>query len=99
VTLTVADIDRWSAEQVREVFHAGTARGQATLEASRQLSALDVFDSWEGATAEARKRTNASIRQDLDSHGNESLTVAQAAASAPDGIEHVQAELRTLRCT
>ena len=97
MTLTVADIDRWSAEQVREVFHAGTARGQATLEASRQLGALTVFDSWEGATAEARKRTNASIRQDLDSHGNESLTVAQAAGSAADGIEHVQAELRTLR--
>ena len=54
MTLTVADIDRWSAEAVREVFHAGTARGQATLEASRQLSALSVFDSWEGATAEAR---------------------------------------------
>ena len=46
MTLTVADIDRWSAEAVREVFHAGTARGQATLEASRQLSTLSVFDSW-----------------------------------------------------
>jgi hypothetical protein len=32
VTLTVADIDHWSAEAVREVFHAGTARGRATLE-------------------------------------------------------------------
>jgi hypothetical protein len=82
VTLTVSDIDRWSAEQVREVFHAGTARGQATLEASRQLSALAVFDSWEGATAEARKHINASIRQDLDSHGNESLTVAQNMVNA-----------------
>jgi hypothetical protein len=77
--------------------HAGTARGQATLEASRQLSTLSVFDSWEGATAAARKHTNASIRQDLDDHGNESLMVAQAAGSAVDGIEHVQSELRTLR--
>jgi hypothetical protein len=97
VTLTVADIDRWSAEAVREVFHAGTARGQATLEASRQLSTLSVFDSWEGATAEARKHTNASIRQDLDSHGNESLAVAQAAGGAADGIERVQSALRLLR--
>jgi hypothetical protein len=97
VTLTVADIDRWSAEAVREVFHAGTARGHATLEASRQLSTLSVFDSWEGATAEARKHTNASIRQDLNDHGNESLMVAQAAESAVDGIERVQSELRTLR--
>jgi hypothetical protein len=97
VTLTVADIDRWSAEAVREVFHAANARGQATLEASRQLSSLAVFDTWEGATAEARKHTNASIRQDLDAHGNESLAVARAAGKAADDIEHVQSELRTLR--
>ena len=97
VTLTVADIDRWSAESVREVFHAAGARGNATLEASRQLSTLAVFDTWEGATAEARKHSNASIRQDLDAHGNESFAVAQAAGKAADDIEHVQSELRTLR--
>jgi len=82
---------------VREVFHAATARGNATLEASRQLSTLAVFDTWEGLTAEARKHTNASIRQDLDDHGNESLAVARAAGKAADDIEHVQSELRTLR--
>jgi Alpha/beta hydrolase len=97
VTLTVADIDRWSAEAVREVFGAANARGQATLDASRQLSGLSVFDTWEGATAEARKHTNASIRQDLDAHGYEALAVARAADQAADGIEHVQSELRTLR--
>ncbi|MFZ3345444.1 alpha/beta hydrolase [Mycobacterium sp.] len=97
MTLTVADIDRWSAESVREVFHATNARGQATLEASRQLSTLAVFDTWEGATAEARKHANASIRQDLDAHGNESLAVAQAAGKAADDIERVQSDLRTLR--
>ena len=82
---------------MREVFHAAQQRGQATLEASRQLSTLAVFDTWEGATAEARQHTNASIRQDLDAHGNESLAVAQAANKAAGDIEHVQSELRTLR--
>jgi chaperonin cofactor prefoldin len=97
VTLTVADIDRWSPGAVREVFQAASARGRATLEASRQLSTLAVFDGWEGVTAEARKHANASIRQDLDAHGNEALVVARAADQAADGIEHVQSELRTLR--
>jgi hypothetical protein len=97
VTLTVADIDRWNAGAVREVFQAANARGQATLEASRQLSTLSVFDTWEGATAEARKHVNAGIRQDLDVHGNEALAVARAADQAADGIEHVQSDLRTLR--
>ncbi len=95
--LPVADIDRWNAEAVREVFHAAGARGQATLEASHQLSSLTVFDTWEGATAEARKHSNAAIRQDLDAHGNESLAVARAAGKAADAIEHVQSELRLLR--
>ena len=97
MAVTVADIDRWSAESVREVFHAAGARGRATLEASRQLSSLSVFDTWEGATAEARKHANATIRQDLDAHGNESIAVALAAGKAANDIEHVQSELRTLR--
>ncbi len=95
--LTVSDIDRWNAASVREVFHAANARGEATLEASRQLSSLAVFDSWEGAAAKARQHTNASIRQDLDAHGHESLAVATAAGKAADDIERVQSELRTLR--
>ena len=97
MVLTVADIERWSAGTVRDVFNAATARGNATLEASRQLSTLSVFDTWEGQTAEARQHTNASIRQDLDAHGNESLAVARAAGKAADDIEHVQSELQTLR--
>jgi hypothetical protein len=97
VTLPVADIDRWSAEAVREVFHAAGLRAQASLEASRQLSSLTVFDTWQGATAEARRHANAAIRQDLDAHGNESLAVARAAGKAADAIEHVQSELRVLR--
>jgi hypothetical protein len=97
VVLTVADIERWNAGAVRAVFQAANARGQATLEASQQLSTLSVFDTWEGATAEARKHVNATIRQDLDAHGNEALAVARAADQAADGIEHVQSELRKLR--
>lgn len=97
MALSVADIDRWSADAVREVFHAAGARGQATLEVSRQLGSLAVFDGWEGAAAEAAKHQNALIRQDLDAHGNEALAVARAADRAADGIEHVQSELRQLR--
>ena len=82
---------------MREVFHAAGARAQATLEASRQLSSLTVFDTWEGATAEARRHANAAIRRDLDAHGNESLAVARAAGKAADAIEHVQSQLRLLR--
>jgi Alpha/beta hydrolase len=95
--LTVADIDRWNAEAVREVFHAAVARGQATLEAAQQLDSLAVFDTWQGATAQARRHAGASLRLDLDAHGNESLAVARAAVRAADDIAHVQSALNTLR--
>lgn len=97
MALTVADIDRWNADAVREVFHAAVARGEATLEAARQLNSLAVFDTWQGATAQARRHANASIRLDLDAHGNESLAVARAAGKAADDIAHVQSALRALR--
>jgi hypothetical protein len=97
VALTVADIDRWRAEAVREVFHAAGARGHATLEAARELASLAVFDTWQGATAQARRHNSASIRSDLDAHGNESLAVARAAGRAADDIVHLQSELRALR--
>ncbi|BBU21647.1 hypothetical protein MYXE_14360 [Mycobacterium xenopi] len=79
------------------MFHVATARGQATLDVSRQLGSLAVFDTWEGQTAEARKHQNAQIRKDLDAHGNEALAVGRAANQAADGIENVQAKLRQLR--
>ncbi len=97
MTLTVADIDRWSAQSVREVFHAAAERGQATLEAARQLGSLAVFDACRGATGQARRHSIASIRLDLDAHGSESLAVAQAAGRAADDIAHVQSELSALR--
>jgi Alpha/beta hydrolase len=97
VTLTVADIDRWRAEAVREVFHAAGARGHATLDAARELASLAVFDTWQGAAAQARRHNSASIRSDLDAHGNESLAVARAAARAADDIVHVQSQLNALR--
>jgi hypothetical protein len=96
-TLTVADIDRWNAEAVREVFHAAGARGHATLEAAQELASLVVFDGWQGATAQARRHSSASIRLDLDAHGNESLAVARAAGRAADDIAQVQSKLSVLR--
>ena len=97
MTLRVDDIDRWSADAVREVFHAALARSEATLEVARQLDSLAVFDTWQGQTALARRHTNASIRLDLDAHGNESLAVARAAGKAADDIAHVQSALSILR--
>lgn len=95
--LTVADIRRWDADAVREVFHAATARAAVTATVSRELSTLTVFETWGGPTAAAATHANAAIRQDLDTHGAEAVVVAHAASRAADGIEHVQHELAALQ--
>ncbi|SON59584.1 hypothetical protein MSIMFI_01068 [Mycobacterium simulans] len=97
MTLSVADIDRWNAEAVREVFHAATARSQAANGASRELSSLSIFATWQGATRDAAVHQNATIRQDLDDHGNEALAVARAAGKAADDIDKVKGDLAKLR--
>ncbi|BBZ75760.1 hypothetical protein MANY_10970 [Mycolicibacterium anyangense] len=97
MTLTVADIERWNADDVREVFHAATSRAQATFDAAQGLSTLPAFQTWGGVAAQAAKAAIGKTRQDLDAHGNEALAVADAARSAADNIERIKSELAGLK--
>jgi hypothetical protein len=97
VTLTVADIERWDAGDVREVFHAATSRAQASFDAAHGLSTLPAFHTWGGEAAEAARAAIGKTRQDLDAHGNEALAVADAARSAADNIERIKFELASLK--
>jgi hypothetical protein len=97
MVLSVADVDRWNAEAVREVFHAAVARSRSAFGASRKLASLSQFATWQGTTRDAAAQQNAAIRQDLDAYGNEALAVALAARKAADEIEKVKADLTKLR--
>jgi hypothetical protein len=97
VTLTVADIERWNAGDVREVFHAATSRAQAAFDAADGLATLPAFSSWGGESAEAAKAAIGQTRKDLDAHGNEALAVANAARGAADNIEKIKSELASLK--
>lgn len=95
--LSAADIDRWNAEFVRDVFHAGTQRYQTSTGVARDLGTLSAFDTWEGDAADAARHAVATTRADLDAHGREALAVARAADRAADGVEKVKADLAQLR--
>jgi hypothetical protein len=97
VALTVADIDRWSADAVREVFLAADVRGRATLEVAHQLRSVALDDTWAGPKAAVRQHTYVTISDDLDAHGSESLAVARAASAATESIAQLQLKLATLR--
>ncbi|WP_445168847.1 hypothetical protein ACTXG7_05695 [Mycolicibacterium sp. Dal123E01] len=97
MTLTVADIERWDAGDVREVFHAATSYAQASLDAADGLAALPALQMWGGEAAEAAEYAIGQTRRDLDANGNEALAVANAARSAADNIDRTKSELATLR--
>jgi pimeloyl-ACP methyl ester carboxylesterase len=97
VTVSVADVDRWDAGDVREVFHAARSRAEAAFEARDGIATLPAFGTWGGDAAEAAKDSNSGVRHDLDAHGNEALAVARAADQAAGGIESVKNRLANLR--
>ena len=68
MTLTVADIERWNAGDVREVFHAASSRAQAAFDAADGLATLPAFQTWGGEAAEAAKQAIGRTRKDLDAH-------------------------------
>lgn len=97
VTLSVADIERWDPEAVREVFHAASARSGASTEAARASEQLPAFQTWGGVAADAARDAIHKTRIDLDAHAREALAVAQAAQKAAQDIEKVKVELRDLK--
>lgn len=95
--LSVADVDRWDAGQVRAVFHAARNVAESNALASQSMATLSAFQTWEGTASEEAKKAAAATRKDLDSHGQEALAVAMAADRAADGIEDVKRDLAALR--
>ena len=97
MTVSVEEIDRWDAGDVREVFHATRSRAEAAREAANGIAELPAFGSWGGAASEAAKESIGRTRLDLDAHGDEALAVARAASAAADDVEQVKSRLMQLR--
>ncbi|MDZ7881894.1 MAG: alpha/beta hydrolase [Mycobacterium sp.] len=97
MSVSIEDIDRWDAGDVREVFNAARSRAEAAAEASNGIAELPAFGTWGGEASEAAKQSIDQTRKDLDAHGNEAIAVAQAARKAADEIEAVKENLAQLR--
>lgn len=97
MTVTVADIDEWSVESIREVHQAAVARSRASRDAAQGLNALAIFESWEGETADAARAAVASTGKDLEMDAVEAHVVAVAAGQAADDLAAVKNRLQVLR--
>ena len=97
MTISVEEVDRWDAGDVREVFHATRSRAEAAFEAADGIAELPAFGSWGGDASAVAKAAVDGVRKDLDAHGQEALAVAQAAGRAADEVEQVKTDLAQLR--
>lgn len=97
MTVSLEEIDRWDAGDVREVFNATRSRAEAAFEAADGIAELPAFGTWGGEAAEAAREAIGQTRKDLDAHGNEALAVAQAAKKAADDVESVKSRVSQLR--
>lgn len=97
MTLSVADIERWDAEQVRAVVEAAHSRADAAFEVADALAALPVLGSWDGTAAAAAREAFGRTRADLTAHGTEAVAVARATRLAADSIEAIRSALTRLR--
>ncbi|MCB0939540.1 MAG: hypothetical protein KDB72_04785 [Mycobacterium sp.] len=94
--LSVADVQRWSSQAVREVFDASRQRAGAALDAARGLDTLQVFGSWGGDAATAARTALGVTRADLNALGAEAMAVAHAAADAAERIDAIKGNLQGL---
>ena len=95
--VTVADIDRWNSEQVREVFHRTQKQIAACDTMVAQFTNLSVFGQWSGQTAEAAKTSISGTILDFTDHKEEAAAIANAAKEAADDIDAVKQKLAAIR--
>ena len=76
MSLSIADIDRWSPEAITAVGAAATARAKVASQAGSRLKNLPVFDSWQGEGAKAAQARTHALAAGLERHGQAASAVA-----------------------
>ncbi|WP_020109865.1 hypothetical protein [Nocardia sp. 348MFTsu5.1] len=95
--VTVAGIDRWNSEQVREVFHRTREQILACDTMVTEFTNLSVFETWSGDTATAAKESISGTIQDFAKHMEEAASIGNAAQLAADDIDKAKASLASIR--
>lgn len=95
--LSVADIDRWDPQALREVFAGANEHAVIAANVADSLGQLPAFRDWGGLAEIAATEAIGQTRVDLNAHGQEAAAVALAADVAADGVEKVKSDLASLR--
>lgn len=99
MTLTLADIDRWSPEAINTVFQAAIKRAHGTRTASTALGQTMQFLDWGGDSADAARAAAHQTMLNLDNHADACDAVGRAAEKSAGEIVAIKARLQMIRDT
>ncbi|HWF69393.1 MAG TPA: alpha/beta hydrolase [Mycobacterium sp.] len=99
MTLTLADIDRWSPEAINTVFQAAIKRAHGTRTASAALGQTMQFLDWGGDSADAARAAAHRTMLNLDNHADACDAVGRAAEKSAGEIFAIKARLQVIRDT
>ncbi|MGH3561949.1 MAG: alpha/beta hydrolase [Mycobacterium sp.] len=99
MTLSLADIDRWSAEAIGTVFRAAIQRAHGTRIASAAIGQTMVFLDWDGDAAVAAKAATHRTMVDLNAHADACEAVGSAAEKAAGEVTAIKLRLQQIRST
>jgi hypothetical protein len=94
MAVTLADVDRWDPNLIREAFRAVMNRSDAAADVHMNLASLPAFLTWDGDAAHAAQVAINQARTDLLLHSQEAAIVSMRAYDAVEMIEDVQKKLR-----
>ena len=97
MVLSVAEIEQWDPEALREIFSGANTHAVISAEVADSLGQLPAFRVWGGMVADAATDAIGKTRVDLGMHGQEAATVARAADIAADGVQKVRDDLHALQ--
>lgn len=97
MALTVAEIEAWNADDVRDVGLAARGRAGAAFDAADGLAGIPGLSTWDGEAGRAAREAIEIIRAELTSHGGQALAVAEAAGRAADSIDAIKSDLAGLK--
>ncbi|MDV7101384.1 hypothetical protein R4227_14955 [Gordonia amicalis] len=95
--VTVVEIDRWDAEQVREVFRQTEENIRNCDTMVTRFANLTVFETWSGDSADAAGSRVATAVKDFTNFRNESAAIGMAARKAAESIDEVKRRLEGIR--
>src|SRR5581483_969795 len=99
MTLTLADIDRWSPEAINAVFQAAISRAHGTRTASAALGQTMQFLDWGGDSADAARAAAHRTMLNLDNHADACDAIGRAAEKAAGEVVAIKARLQIIRDT